>query len=575
MKKLTKYLSCVNLPSLLIKIFVSWFVFSFLIFPNVNIIINIFFQDGNFSISVFEKLLTSTRAIQSLKNSFILAISLVVTVNIVGTLLVLFTEYFEIKGQRILKIGYMTTLVYGGIVLATSYKHIYGSNGLITKFLISIFPTMNNDWFSGFFAVMFIMTFALTTNHIIFLSNSFRGLDFQMIEASKNMGASTLTTFRKIIIPLLKPTYFAITILIFLTGLSAVSAPLIVGGVEFQTINPIVIELSKSPVSRDIAALLAVILGLATIILLFFMNKVEKNGTYISLAKTKSKVIKQKIKNPIFNVLAHFLAYGLFIVYVLPIILVILYSFTNYLNVRSGIISLQAFTLDNYKDLFISVAAFKPYLSSIAYSALAAVLVSILTLVISRILHKNKGLFSDVLELTLLIPWLLPTTLIALGIMMTFDQPRIFVGNSVLIGTTYILLIAYIIVKIPFSLRMIKAALFSVDHNLEESALTLGANSFYTLIKVVIPIILPSVISVIALNFNSLLADFDLTVFLYHPLFPTLGIVIKNASDEVASLNAVAMSFVYTVVLIIISSLALILSNRLSSKGSKKSISIL
>ena len=54
-----------------------------------------------------------------------------------------------------------------------------------------------------------------------------------------------------------------------------------------------------------------------------------------------------------------------------------------------------------------------------------------------------------------------------------------------------------------------------------------------------------------------MLSDYDLSVFLYHPLYQPLGIVIKAASDESASIDARAMSFVYTVVLMILSSVTL------------------
>ena len=55
--------------------------------------------------------------------------------------------------------------------------------------------------------------------------------------------------------------------------------------------------------------------------------------------------------------------------------------------------------------------------------------------------------------------------------------------------------------------------------------------------------------SIIILNFNGMLSDYDLSVFLYHPLYQPLGIVVKAASDESASIDARAMGFVYTVVL--------------------------
>ncbi|CGF25159.1 binding-protein-dependent transport systems inner membrane component [Streptococcus pneumoniae] len=65
---------------------------------------------------------------------------------------------------------------------------------------------------------------------------------------------------------------------------------------------------------------------------------------------------------------------------------------------------------------------------------------------------------------------------------------------------------------------MVRAILFSVDDEMEDAARSMGASPFYTMMKVIIPFILPVVLSVIALNFNSLLTDFDLSVFLYHPL---------------------------------------------------------
>ncbi|MEG7531622.1 MAG: ABC transporter permease subunit, partial [Hungatella sp.] len=155
---------------------------------------------------------------------------------------------------------------------------------------------------------------------------------------------------------------------------------------------------------------------------------------------------------------------------------------------------------------------------------------------------------------------LLPSTLIAMGLMVTYDSPHLILGNQVLIGTIGLMLVAYVIVKLPFSYRMIKAAFFSVEDSLEEAAKSMGASTFYTMIKVTIPIILPAVMSVIVLNFNALLADYDLSVFLYHPLYQPLGIVIKAASDETATTNAMAMAFVYSVVLMLISGIALYLT---------------
>ena len=547
----------INIPGLILKLFLIWFIFSFLVFPNVNLLLKVFIKDGHFSLDAIHKIMKSTRAINSLKNSFLLAVASVVTVNVSGILIVLFTEYFDIKGSKILSLGFMTTLIYGGVVLVTGYKFVYGETGIVTKVLMQFFPNMDPQWFVGFGAVLFIITFSGTSNHMMFLTNAVRNLDYHTIEAAKNMGASQGTILFKIVLPTMKPTIFAITILTFIAALSTMSGPLIVGGPDFQTINPMIKTFANMTGSRDIAALLAIILGIATSILLFIMQKIEKKGNYISISKTKAKMTKQKIENPVLNVIAHIVAYVMFVIYMLPIINVLVFSFTDGMTIETGQIRKDSFTLENYAKLFRSSTAYKPYLVSILYSFVAALTVAVICIAVARIVTKLKHKWDKLYEPLILIPWLLPSTMIALGLMMTYDEARWNLANKVLVATPVIMLIAYMIIKLPFSYRMIRAAFIGLDGNMEEAAQVMGAKPFYTMRKVILPIIMPVVLSVVVLNFNGLLSEYDLSVFLYHPLFQPLGIVIKLATDETATTDAQAMAFVYTVILMIISTIAL------------------
>lgn len=547
----------INIPGLILKLFLIWFIFSFLVFPNVNLLLKVFIKDGHFSLDAIHKIMKSTRAINSLKNSFLLAVASVVTVNVSGILIVLFTEYFDIKGSKILSLGFMTTLIYGGVVLVTGYKFVYGETGIVTKVLMQFFPNMDPQWFVGFGAVLFIITFSGTSNHMMFLTNAVRNLDYHTIEAAKNMGASQGTILFKIVLPTMKPTIFAITILTFIAALSTMSGPLIVGGPDFQTINPMIKTFANMTGSRDIAALLAIILGIATSILLFIMQKIEKKGNYISISKTKAKMTKQKIENPVLNVIAHIVAYVMFVIYMLPIINVLVFSFTDGMTIKTGQIRKDSFTLENYAKLFRSSTAYKPYLVSILYSFVAALTVAVICIAVARIVTKLKHKWDKLYEPLILIPWLLPSTMIALGLMMTYDEARWNLANKVLVATPVIMLIAYMIIKLPFSYRMIRAAFIGLDGNMEEAAQVMGAKPFYTMRKVILPIIMPVVLSVVVLNFNGLLSEYDLSVFLYHPLFQPLGIVIKLATDETATTDVQAMAFVYTVILMIISTIAL------------------
>lgn len=537
----------------------AWFILAFLVYPNLNLLKQTFFAEGGFSLEPIQKLLHSKRALGSLLHSIVLAISLVGTVNIVGIFLVLVIDYFEVKGAKILRLGYLTTLIYSGIVLVSGYKFIYGDKGIVTKGLISMFPLMDPKWFTGYGAVLFVMTFAITSNHVIFLSNAIRKVDYQTIEAARNMGASTFYVLRRVVLPVLMPTIFAVTILIFLTGLGATSAPIVLGGKNFQTINPMILSFAQSVTSRDIASLLAIILGLFTLILLTITRRFEKNGNYISVSKVKSEIKKQKINNKFANVTVHVFAYLLFIIYALPVIAIVIFSFTDSYSITTSTLSLEHFTWRNYAMLFTRTSDLKPYLVSIFYSASSAFIVVVLALIVSRILHKYKNRLSTALEYFMLIPWLLPSTLIALGLIITYDSPKLILLNTVLTGTIWILLIAFVIVQIPFTLRMLRAAFFSIDHSLEDASRNLGAGAFYTFRRVLLPIILPSTLAVFALNFNGHLADYDITVFLYHPLFEPLGVVIKNSSSEEVKGDAKAIVLVYSVILMMISTITLYL----------------
>lgn len=551
-----------NWKDWLIRIGLIWFLVTFIIYPNIDLVLSVFIKDGQFSLDAVNRVLKSPRAIQSIMNSFKLALSLIVTVNVVGLLCVLFTEYFDIKGAKILKLGYMTSLIYGGVVLATGYKFVYGPYGMITRILQNFLPNLDPNWFVGYGAVLFIMTFSGTANHTLFLTNTIRGVDYHTIEAARNMGAKPFTVFRKIVLPTLTPTLFALTIMIFLSGLSAVAAPMIVGGKQFQTINPMIITFAGMGNSRDLAALLAIVLGVATTILLSIMNKIEKGGNYISISKTKAPLKKQKITSKPWNIIAHIVAYALFVVFMLPLIFIVLYSFTDPVAIQTGNLSLANFTLENYHQFFTNSVAFSPFLVSFVYASLAAITATVLAVVFARVVRKHKARFDSLFEYGALLPWLLPNTLLAISLLFTFNQPQPLVFNLILVGTLVILLIGYIIVKIPFSYRMVRAILFSVDDEMEDAARSMGASPFYTMMKVIIPFILPVVLSVIALNFNSLLTDFDLSVFLYHPLAQPLGITIRSAGDETATSNAQALVFVYTIVLMIISSAVLYFTQR-------------
>ena len=585
--------------SLIWKIFgTAFFVylfFGFMLLPCLNTLTQIFtVKDANGNIDPFAviEFFLAGNMPSFVWNSLKLALALVVTVNVVGVSIVLLTDYFDIKGANILRLGYMTTLIYSGVALVTGYLFLYDSDGIITTWLADIFPSMDKTWFTGYKAVLFTMTFACTSNHALFLRNAIRGIDYNTVEAARNMGASPFRVLWKVVFPTLIPTMFSLTVMTFITGLCAMSAPTLLG---YNSINPEIVRLAGSSVADEAfpqarAALLSIILALFTIVLLTVLSSYERKGHYLSVSKTKAKLVKQKITNPVANVLAHIYAYVLWIIYMTPVVMIVLFAFQNWPAISSKAFSFSQLTTINFfgkqdyeyltsrgklriregsiSGVFSNEQTLEGIQLSFIVSALAAALACVIVVVAVNYIFKNKGkLRSTALEYSLLFPWLLPTILICYSYRTFFNSEEIMYvfGQNLYYkeNVRFLLVMAYTVVKLPFALRMIKAAFYAIDEELEDAAKNLGASGLYTFLKVKLPIILPSVLAVFALNFNALFTEYDMGATFQSSYGKTYAMVIQTMCAEEGlngyNVNATGRRLASTVFIMAVSGLILYL----------------
>ena len=595
---MNKKASGLNL-SLLWKVFgIAFFVylfFGFMLLPCLNTLTQIFTaknaagQTDPFAVIRF---FFAGNMPKFIWNSLKLAICLVVTVNIVGISIVLLTEYFDIKGAKVLRLGYMTTLIYSGVALVTGYLFLYDSDGILTSWLVKSFPNMNKNWFSGFRAVLFTMTFACTSNHVLFLRNAIRSIDYNTVEAARNMGAKPFQVLLKVVFPTLIPTLFSLTVMTFITGLCAMSAPTLLG---YDSINPEIVRLAGSSIADEAfpqarAALLSIILAMFTIILLTVLSSYERKGHYLSVSKTKAKLVKQKITNPAANVLAHIYAYVLFVIYMTPVVMIVVFAFQNYPAIRSKSLRMDQWTLVNFfgkqdfefmtnrgkfktrpgaiSGLFANADTVGGIRLSFVLSAIAAALACVIVVAAVNYIFKNKGKKrAVVLEYCMLFPWLLPTILICYSYRTYFNSNDVwYVFNQNLYmreNVRFLIVMAYTVVKLPFALRMIKAAFYAIDEELEDAARNLGASNLVTFLRVKLPIVLPSVLAVFALNFNALFTEYDMSATFHSSYGKSYAMVIQNMCAEEGrdgyNVNASGRRCASTVFIMIVSGLILYL----------------
>lgn len=538
---------------------IGWFILTFIIMPVFGVLNEIFFSNGDFSFAVIKKLTDSSRVMKSLGNTYVMTFWTVITVNIVGIFQIMVTEYFDIKGSRLLNLAFITPLIYGGISLVSGYKFVYDSGGILTKGLYALLPFINRDWFTGFTGVLFVHTFSLTSSHLLFVKTAFKKIDYSTIEAAKSMGASDFQAFFKVAMPIVKPALFTTTILVALSSMNSFAAPSMLGGRDFYMINSMIQNLNSIN-RRDLAALLSFILAITCIILLSVFKYIESKGTYISVSKVSTKLKKIKIKNPVLNVFMHAVSYLMFLIYSLPILAIVLFSLSDYATIISRKLPTHL-TLENYIRVFSSNVAIRPFINSITLSAIAVAIVLVLCVISSLAIHKFKNKATLILEYTLLIPWIIPGILLVVGQIAIFSTPNPLVFGQILLGGFMLLPIAYAVAKIPSAMRLARASLYMINGSHEEAAKSLGAGPVRIFFKIILPVIMPTIAAIGAISFNSLLSEYTITALLYSVNNVPLGIALRSP-EALPDPYSEASQLVYIVVLMIISSITLFLTRK-------------
>ena len=543
---------------------IAWFVLAFMIVPVIKIFQKAFFPDGGFSINNIIKVLSSKSIKQTIWNTLFISVMTVISVNMVGIFQILVTEFFDIKGAGFMRFVFLVPLILTSISLVTGLQFVFNEYSVINVFIQKIFPMFNRAWFKGFGAVFFIHSFFFTSYFILFVRTTFKKVDYSTIEAAKSLGAHNMTAFLRVAMPVVLSSILSASVLTFITSLASNAAPTMVGG-DFQMVNSR-ITLLNSLGKRDMAAILALILGVVSIAFILLSNWIEKKGNYVSTSKVTTHLRKVKIKNPLANIVVHLLAYLMSLIYLIPVIAITLYSFAD-----ADAILTKAWpthlSFDNYIRVFTSTSgAFAPMWNSFTIGGMSTLIALAIGVVSAIMIYKGKNRGMKVLELALLIPWIVPASMMALGLIIGYDMGSVWTFGKPLIGTWWLLVFGYAVISVPTIVRMTRASLFNVNRNLEESAASLGSRPLRTFFQITFPILIPTIVSAGAQAFNSKLVEYTMTSILYAPKYTPLGIAFKAGSENIDP-NSYANNLVYIVVVMTISLMVYILTTRLRERA--------
>jgi iron(III) transport system permease protein len=177
----------------------------------------------------------------------------------------------------------------------------------------------------------------------------------------------------------------------------------------------------------------------------------------------------------------------------------------------------EQFTLENFTAAFTSHEAARPWWNSIWMSAIATgcgVIIATLAAYFAGY-QKHWPWTAGLIDLSVMLPWAIPGTVIAIMLIILFDEPHWFTGGQILIGAAAILPLAYFIRHLPMQFRATMASFSGLDKTLDEAAQNLGAKVWLRFRRITLPLILPGIVTGAMMAFVIALGEFVSSILLY------------------------------------------------------------
>ena len=169
---------------------------------------------------------------------------------------------------------------------------------------------------------------------------------------------------------------------------------------------------------------------------------------------------------------------------------------------------------------------------------------------------KRKNRVNVLLELLFMIPWAMPASTIAINLINSFNKKNIFVFNEILIGTYWIVPLAYILTALPLLIRTNMLAFGSFNMDLEYASRGLGSGRVRSFLTVTAPVISPAIFSGAILVFIKCVGEYTMSALLYGISNRPVSIAMVTAMQEFDL--GLCMAYGSLVVLICISAMVVV-----------------
>ncbi|MET7423130.1 iron ABC transporter permease [Dactylosporangium sp. NPDC005555] len=475
----------------------------------------------------------------SLITSLVISAASVLLCAVVGVAMAFLLKRFSFPGRRLIEAFILVPAALPPLIGAISFQLLYSEIGILPRGLQQLFGTDEPVLaFDGIAGVLVVHTFTMYPFFYLAASAALAGLDPSVEEAAYNLGAGRVRVWRTVLLPMLTPAMVSASLLVFMTSLASYTAPLLFGVDQTMTMQ---IYVNRTNGDLPMASTYASALGLVSIAFLLLMRWYEGRRSYLSQSKGIS-ARRREISNPVGRWLAPVASVLATVVLLAPVATIALVAFSEDGSWTTEIIP-SAYSVDNFVTIVSEPKAFQPILNSLQMSLLATAGCVVIGVLIAYAVRRLRFVGRSLLDIGVMIAWALPGTVVAINLITAFSTGNSFSFGQALIGTFWILPLAYFVRFLPLVFRASSASLALIDPSLEEAARSLGASWLRAFLNITVRLMLPGVIVGALLAFVHGVGEFVASVLIYTSSTVPISVAINNRmySFEIGTAAAYGM----------------------------------
>ena len=483
-----------------------------IVYPLVLVLIEGFREPRGWTLDFVRQFLQHPNEARALWGSLWISLVSVLLAALIGIPLAFLFARYDFPGRRTL--GWLIALpaVLPPLVGVISFLFLYGESGFVSLLIQRLLQLDHPPWsLQGAGAILLVHAYSMYVYFYLLIRAGLATLDAAVLEAAASLGAGRWRTLRRVVLPLLYPALAGAALLTFMTSLASFSAPYIFGG-GFRVMTTQIVA-TRLNGDNQLAMIETVSLTLIALVALWLLRggrALESNaGGRKGMAPVRVPVRRQGVRLAL-----GVLGWALAVLLLLPHLTLLLVSFVP-LGTWTTEPLPPVYTGRNYLTLIEDPVRFRPLVNSFwmaAVSTVAGVGIAVLAGVLS-VRRRVRGRRS--IEGLLALPWAVPGTVFAIALATAFSVHAPLAGRLVLVGTLWILPLAYLVRNLPITSRAILAGFRSLDQSLDEAAATLGAGRWRTLRRVTLPLLRPAIVAGASLAFVTAFGDFVTSIMLY------------------------------------------------------------